>query len=210
MKFVLNLLSLDKKFYESIKDNRDYVQLVICVSDNNTKKLKLGKNVNLNPEEFKKNQTEYVDELFDMDNNNSENNVAIYSKHVEYEIKEDAKTFKELFMKKQIDYVKKFQKFNSCFLNCIVNDYKESFDVLKEDGKRRYKELTYEYLMSLLDVETNKEDNIGISVNRAYDNFYSKFNLGLDILDESGILIYSKRPNCNLNFNITPQVHRLI
>ena len=73
-----------------------------------------------------------------------------------------------------------------------------------------YKELTYEYLMSLLDVETNKEDNIGISVNRAYDNFYSKFNLGLDIFDESGILIYSKRPNCNLNSHIRPQVHRLI
>jgi len=137
MQFVLDLLCLDKSFYESVKDNRTYIQLVICVSDNNTKKLKLGKNVNLNPEEFKKNKQEYVDELFDMDNNNSENNVAIYSKYVEYDINQDAKTFKELFMKKKIDYVQKFQKFNSCFLNCIVNDYKKAFDVLKEDGKRR-------------------------------------------------------------------------
>ena len=45
MNFVLDLLCLDKKFYESVKDNRNYIQLVICVSDNNSKKLKLGKNV---------------------------------------------------------------------------------------------------------------------------------------------------------------------
>jgi len=208
MNFVLDLLCLDKIFYESIQNQRDYIELVICVSDNNTKKLKLGKNVELDPEEFKKNN--YTDDLFDMDNNNSDNNVAIYSKYVEYEINQDAKSFKELFMKKKIDYVQKFQKFNSCFLNCIINDYKKAFDITKSDGKRMYKELTYEYLMSLLDVETNKEDNIGISVNRAYDNFYSKFKLGLDILDESGILIYSKRPKCDLNSHIRPQVHRLI
>ena len=90
MIFVLDLLCLDQKFYESVKDKRPYIQLVICVSDNNTKKLKLGKNVELDPEQFKKNKQEYVDELFDMDNNNSENNVAVYSKYVEYEIYQDA------------------------------------------------------------------------------------------------------------------------
>jgi hypothetical protein len=71
MIFVLDLLSLDKKFAESISNQRPYIQLVICVSDNNTKKLKLGKNVELDPEQFNKNKQEYVDELFDMDNNNT-------------------------------------------------------------------------------------------------------------------------------------------
>ena len=51
-----------------------------------------------------------------------------------------------------IDYVAKNYKINSCLINCVIDNFKDSFDKKNKKGYRNFKnELTYEYLLKLLD-----------------------------------------------------------
>ena len=173
----------------------------------------------INPEVIEKLGLEEIDinpeDFLAEDNYNDTNNQAVISKYINYNINNEAKTFGELFKRKYIPYVNDNYKFNSCFINVIINDYKLNFDKLDKHGVRLYKELTYERLFKLLDIEDNKHDNIGLSIDRAIDKFYSFYKIGLNIIDPEGILIFEYIPKNkdfkeNFNKKIYPRIHKLI
>ena len=155
------------------------------------------------------NEYPYLHLLFNRDNYNSFLNNKVYSKYISNMINKDAKEFNELFVEKTIDYVKDNYKNNSCFINAIINNFKKAFDVKKPDGKRKFKELTYDNLLNILDIPNNREDNIGLSISRSVDKFFSKFKLGLDVIGCGDVLLYTYRPE-KLNSNIKPNIMRVL
>ena len=197
-KDLLSILIHDRDFYEFYAYYQDYIDAIYVLNTEEFKGVGLGTN-----------EYPYLNVLFNRDNYNSFINNKVYSKYISYMINNDAKNFNELFVEKRNEYIKENFKNNSCFINAIIENYKEAFDAKKPDGRRKYKELTYDYLLNILDIENNREDNIGLSISRAVDKFFSKFNLGLDVISQDDILLYTYRPE-KLNNNIKPQIMRIM
>jgi len=63
-------------------------------------------------------------------------------------------------------------------------------------------------LKELLGIDINKENNIGLSIIKAVEKFFKVYRLGLDVIDERELLIFSYRPE-KLNTNISPQIMRV-
>jgi hypothetical protein len=183
-----------KNLHNLIKDYLNAIYVLNIVESN---KFEGIENVNL-----------FKDDLLDEDNFNYFINKCVFSKYVKPSININAKTFMELFYEEKKNYVKENYKNNSCFINAIIENFKDAFDVKKSDGKRKFKELTYDYLLNILDIENNKQDNIGLSINRAVEKFFKVFKLGLDVIYKDNILIYKYRPE-KLNPNIKPNIMRI-
>jgi hypothetical protein len=197
-KDILSILIHDKTFNELYNYAKDYIA---CIYVLNTEELK---GTELGTIEYP-----YLKLLFDRDNFNSYLNNKVYSKYISYMINKEAKQFNELFEEKTIEYVKDNYKNNSCFINAIINNFKTAFDLKKNDGKRRYKELTYDGLLKILDIPNNREDNIGLSISRGVEKFFSVYKLGLDVIGVGDVLLYTYRPE-KLNTNIKPNIMRVM
>lgn len=132
----------------------------------------------------------------------------ICNHYINYDVNINATTFGDLFVERfNTEYVMKNQKPESCFVNCIVDTFHDAFEKKKEDGKRRYKELTYDSLCDILDI-TERDQNIGLSVKES-EPFFEKYKLGLDVLSPVSKMLYSYRPD-KLNNKISPNVLRIL
>ena len=161
--------------------------------------------MNIRPIPFHTYDYPYLVSLFERDNFNDELNQVVCSKYIKYFINKDAKEFNELFQIKRCQYVEQNYKPNSCFINEIINCFYKSFNVLKSDGKRKFKELTYDYLLNILDIPNNKKSDIGLSICRAIEKFFIPFNLGLDIINSNDVMIFkfrTKKLNPSMSTNI--------
>ena len=116
-------------------------------------------------------------------------NTGIYSKYTKYSINADAKNFKSLIEEEVTnDYLKNNKRVNCCFLTAIINKFYNRFNAIKSDGKRAFKELTYDFLCSFLKLE-NKPDNIECSIAQAKP-FFEKYDTNLYVYDVYLNLIY--------------------
>src|SRR5690606_16377943 len=99
------------------------------------------------------------------------------------------------------------ERANSCYINAILKTFQKAFNKKKSDGKRMFKELTYESLFDLFELDP-KTDNIGLSINKSL-KFFEKFRLGLDVIDPFTTIVFQYRPQ-KLHELITPQVLRIM
>lgn len=131
------------------------------------------------------------------------NNKAIHSKFINYQLNPDAKDFGSIFGSgPQIN-----KTANSCFINAILNTFQSAFNKKKSDGRRMFKELTFESLMDMFQID-HKTDNIGLSIHKSLQ-FFEKFRLGLDVIDTFETIVFQYRPE-KLNEQINPQVLRIL
>jgi hypothetical protein len=111
-----------------------------------------------------------------------DDNIGIHNYYTQYDINENGNTFKELLtLKFSSDYLKNNYRKNCCFLTAIINKYYNRFNTRDAKGIRRHKELTYDYLCSLLKLD-NKASDIECSIRQALP-FFTKHKLGLKIYD---------------------------
>lgn len=154
---------------------------------------------------------EITDQVYDPMNDNlfsDIDNRAIYHKDITYELNAQAKKFGDMFnIQIGIQYVLDNYKANSCIPNLIVDTYKRSFDIVKKDGKRKYKELTYQYLCEIIGVELKHQD-IGVSI-RLLLAFFIKFRLGIDVVNVYGQLLFTYTPD-NINKDLSPSRFRIL
>lgn len=130
-------------------------------------------------------------------------NKAIHNKYINYKTNAKATDFASLFKtEKGLN-----ERANSCYINAILNTFQEAFNKKKPDGKRKFKELTYDSVMVMLNMDY-KYDNIGLSINKSLP-FFERFRIGLDVLDPFHNIVFQYRPD-KLNDQINPQVLRIV
>jgi hypothetical protein len=125
---------------------------------------------------------------------NDGNKNAIYNKYIKYSIDKNAKFFEELIKVDYNDYIQNNFRKNSCFLTAIINRFYNRFNMIKSDGKRAYKELTYSRLCEILGIE-EKPENMGLCIELAVNKFFIPFKLGLDCYDIFMNIVYTYRPD---------------
>ena len=91
-------------------------------------------------------------------------NNAICFKHIDYTLKKEAKTFKDMFEFAEVNKgISSNLKANSCFFNLIIAIYKEAFENVYCKYERRYQDLTPDRLCEILKIE-NKDQDLGLSI----------------------------------------------
>ena len=130
-------------------------------------------------------------------------NKAIHNKYINYKTNAKATDFASLFKNGKGAN----ERANPCYINAILNTFQEAFNKKKPDGKRKFKELTYDSVMAMLNMDY-KYDNIGLSINKSLP-FFERFRLGLDVLDPFHNIVFQYRPE-KLNDQINPQVLRIV
>ena len=146
---------------------------------------------------------EHAIEPFDIENEeimNSDNNYNVMFKYIQYEFNPEAKGFKDMFA--NLEETQTNDKANSCFINLIVNTYKDQI------GKRRtgaYKkdELTHESLCRLMKVEC-KDQDLGITLKQS-EEFFKHYKLGLVVVDLYCKTIFQVPRTSTYNNKIFPQ-----
>ena len=140
---------------------------------------------------------------------NSERIEAMYNKYTKYEPSNDIQTFQDLFIKPEHDYILDNKKANSCFVTLIIDTYKNQFEKTRCEGGKKYinESLDYDYLTNLIGIE-NLDSDIGLSIEQSIA-FFSKFNLGLEVLNVYNKVIYQYHPE-KYNKNIFPNTLRMI
>ena len=98
----------------------------------------------------------------------------INNKYTKYDVNKDAKNFNELFVVELNEYLKKNFRPRCCLLTALINAYYDRFNRKKSDGKRRNKELTYEYLCEVLEVE-NQPSDIGVDIYTVIEKFIKTY-----------------------------------
>ena len=122
---------------------------------------------------------------------NDDDNLGIYHTYIDYNINKKAKTFNELFKIDNCDYVENNKKANSCFLNILVDTYREAFA-----NNKHYKfDASYSDFCELLEVDNSSQD-IGLTVNQSL-KFFKKFSLGLCVIGRYGIIEMFKTEKFN-------------
>lgn len=101
-------------------------------------------------------------------------NKAISSPYTKYQLNMDATDFKDLITLEHNEYIQKHFRPNSCLLTAIINKFYNRFNVIKSDGKRAHKELTYSYLCDLLEIP-NEKANIAVSINQIVEKVFKRF-----------------------------------
>lgn len=113
----------------------------------------------------------------DILNNNVRNDTiqkAINSNYTKYKLNVEASEFKDLVQLEYCDYLKQNFRARSCLLTVIINKFYNHFNSIKSDGKRRYKELTYDYMCEILQIPNKKSDN-ACYINKAIETFFTRF-----------------------------------
>ena len=101
-------------------------------------------------------------------------NKGINTKYTHYMINLMTSDLKNIIQLNYNEYIQNNFRPNSCVLTAIINKYYDRFNRKKSNGKRHYKELTYDYLCEILELE-NKPDNIGCTIERAIEKFFKRF-----------------------------------
>ena len=104
-----------------------------------------------------------------------DSNLYISSKYTQYKVNVLAQSFKDLLELDLIDYLKSNYIPRSCVLTAIINKFYNKFNEVKEDGKRKFKELTYQRLAEILEIKLNDESN-PIKLSLVIDKFFKRFN----------------------------------
>jgi hypothetical protein len=86
-------------------------------------------------------------------------------------------------------------------VNLIVDTYKEAFEKRKSDGKRCYKELTYDFVCQIMGLECKSQD-LGLFIRQSLI-FFEKFRLGLDVVNVYGAILYTYSPKA-INKDLSP------
>lgn len=120
-----------------------------------------------------------------------DDNKAVNNYYTKYKLNLEASEFKDIVEVEYNDYLKANFRPNCCLLTAIINKFYDRFNRIKADGKRRNRELTYDYLCEILQIE-NKKSNMGCSVNRVKEKFCEKFNF-------VGFYVYDCYNNCKLS-----------
>jgi hypothetical protein len=121
----------------------------------------------------------------------NDDNIGIYHRYIDYNINKKAKTFNELFKINNCDYVENNKKANSCFLNILVDTYREAFA-----NNTHYKfDASYDDFCELMEVDNSNQD-IGITINQSI-KFFKKINLGLCVIGRYGIIEMFKPEKMN-------------
>lgn len=115
------------------------------------------------------------------------NHKAINTKYTNYMIDLMASDIKNLIKLDYNEYIQNNFRANSCVLTAIINKYYDRFNYIKSDGRRAYKELTYDYLCELLELESKPSD-IGCTLERAIEYFFK-------VYDFTGIYVYDSYLN---------------
>lgn len=123
-------------------------------------------------------------------------NKGINTKYTHYMINLMTSDFKNIIQLKYNEYIQNNFRPDSCVLTAIINKYYEKFNKRKSNGKRCYKELTYDYLCEILELE-NKPDNIGCTIERAIEKFFSRFEF-------TGIYVYDSYMKLDTKFIANP------
>jgi hypothetical protein len=155
-------------------------------------------------------EVEHTNEVHDPVNDDlfaSSENKTIYSKDISYEINQQAQTFGNLFKINLNKYTIDNYKANSCYVNLIVDTYKEAFEKRKSDGKRCYKELTYDSICQIMGLECKSQD-LGLSIRQSLA-FFEKFRLGLDVINVYGAILYTYTPKA-INKDLSPSRLRIL
>ena len=123
-------------------------------------------------------------------------NKGINTKYTHYMINLMTSDFKNIIQLKYNEYIQNNFRPDSCVLTAIINKYYDRFNKRKSNGKRHYHELTYDYLCEILELE-NKPDNIGCTIERAIEKFFSRFEF-------TGIYIYDSYMKLDTKFIANP------
>lgn len=123
-------------------------------------------------------------------------NKGINTKYTHYMINLMTSDFKNIIQLNYNEYIQKNFRPDSCVLTAIINKYYDRFNKKKSNGKRCYKELTYDYLCEILELE-NKPDNIGCTIERAIEKFFSRFEF-------TGIYVYDSYMKLDTKFIANP------
>jgi len=123
-------------------------------------------------------------------------NKGINTKYTHYMINLMTSDFKNIIQLNYNEYIQNNFRPDSCVLTAIINKYYDRFNKKKSNGKRCYKELTYDYLCEILELE-NKPDNIGCTIERAIDKFFSRFEF-------TGIYVYDSYMKLDTKFIANP------
>jgi len=119
--------------------------------------------------------------------------IGIDNKYTNYSVNSKASNFKDLVqLTFTNDYLRNNYRKRCCFLTAIINKFYSYFNVIKSDGKRAYKELTYDFLCQFLKLQ-NKPTDIECSINEVLP-FFEKYGLGFFIYDIYLNLLYKYEP----------------
>jgi len=124
-------------------------------------------------------------------------NLTINNKYIKYIANLEAKSFKDLLVLEYNNYLKTNFRPNSCVLTVLINKFYDRFNTIKSDGKRAYKELTYEYLAELLEIDLKPSDN-SCDLQTVIDKFINRFKFaGLFVYNCYMQLLYKSVPETN-------------
>lgn len=123
-------------------------------------------------------------------------NKGINTKYTHYMINLMTSDLKNIIQLNYNEYIQNNFRPNSCVLTAIINKYYDRFNKRKSNGKRCYKELSYDYLCEILELE-NKPDNIGCTIERAIEKFFKRFEF-------TGIYIYDSFMKLDTKFIANP------
>ena len=137
-------------------------------------------------------------------------NEFIYNPNIKNEVNTAAKKFSELYLEGDSIATKKEEEVaaNSCYVNLIYAAYHKQFDALKPDGTRKHKELTKESLFTTLGLDTNRTQNVGLSIHNSVE-FFKKHKIGLKVYDIFNTNIFTFTPE-KPNKNISPDFLRVL
>lgn len=124
-------------------------------------------------------------------------NKAVNTKYTNYMIDMMSSDLKNIVKLNYNQYIQENFRPNSCVLTAIINKYYDRFNKRKPNGSRIYKELTYDYLCEVLDLES-KPDNIGCSIERAVEKFFKRFEF-------TGIYVYDSFMNLEFSHISNPK-----
>ncbi len=134
---------------------------------------------------------------------NDGDKLAINNKYTKYITNLQASSFKNLVQLEYNDYIKQNYRPKSCFLTTIINKCYDRFNRMDNiKGRRRYRELTYDYLCELFEIP-NKPSHNALSIQDVHDKFLSKYNfVSLYVYDCYMNLIYKHQAQDKDNVSI--------
>ena len=107
---------------------------------------------------------------------------GINSRYTLYKVNLDATEFKDLLTMDYNEYIQKNFIPNSCFLTCCIETFYNYFEKRDKNGYRLRKELTYQNLANILEMDL-KDDHNGIKVKDGIELFFKKYDFSLFIYD---------------------------
>ena len=126
----------------------------------------------------------YVPPIIQIDHLNNEGRFSgINNKYTEYKLNLQANNFGDLLQINYIPYIQKNYHPKSCLLTNIIQCFYDDFNQTKSDGVRRYKELTYKRLSTILELEYKPNGDIGTNCLHVIEKFFKKYDYSFYLYD---------------------------